>query len=406
MKPQPPLPPTRDVTSLGQVFTPDAIVELMLGLRANQGSVLEPSAGDGAFSRRLPGCVAIECDARVAGPDTRVMDFFDLPLDQRFDTIIGNPPYVRFRDIAPATLTKLDLSLFDQRTNLALFFIEKCLRHLAPGGELIFIVPREFIKLTAARRLNHQLFGLGTITHWIELGDKPVFPDATPNCAIFRFERDNFSRRTAWRRIEQPGWTERDFVHHDGLLAFVGTPLTVALADLFDVRVGAVSGADAIFTHAEGNLELVCSHTAESGETRRMLYNVRHPDLEHHKQKLLARKIKPFDESNWWRWGRGYPVSAAPRIYVNHRTRRSRPFFLHPCLAFDGAVLALFPRIPNPDIARLTELLNDAVPWEELGFLVDGRYLFTQRSLQNAHLPEAFAALRANQPQHPENVLF
>jgi hypothetical protein len=58
------------------------------------------------------------------------------------------------------------------------------------------------------------------------------------------------------------------------------------------------------------------------------------------------------------------------------------------------------------DLDRATELLNDAVPWEELGFFVDGRYLFTQRSLQNAHLPEAFAALRANQPQHPENVLF
>ncbi|WP_417068635.1 Eco57I restriction-modification methylase domain-containing protein [Niveibacterium terrae] len=394
MNPQPSSPPMRNVITLGQVFTPDAIVTLMLALRQRQGSVLEPAAGDGAFARRLPGCVAIECDARVATADIRVMDFFDLPLDQRFDTIIGNPPYVRFQDIATETLNRLDLSRFDQRTNLALFFIEKCLRHLAPGGELIFIVPREFIKQTSARKLNARLFELGTITHWIELGDAPIFAGATPNCAIFRFERDNFCRRTAWRRIEQPDWTVREFVHLDGQLAFTGTPLTVPLADLFDVRVGAVSGADSLFTHPEGNLELVCSHTAESGQTRRMFYNLRHPQLEAHKDALLARRIKPFNESNWWRWGRAYPVSEAPRIYVNHRTRRARPFFTHPCKAFDGAVLALFARNAALDLERATELLNDAVPWEELGFFVDGRYLFTQRSLQTTQLPDAFAALR------------
>ena len=32
------------------------------------------------------------------------------------------------------------------------------------------------------------------------------------------------------------------------------------------------------------------------------------------------------------------------------------------------------------------------VDWAELGFVCDGRYLFTQRSLQEALLPESFAA--------------
>jgi tRNA1(Val) A37 N6-methylase TrmN6 len=66
--------------------------------------------------------------------------------------VIGNPPYVRYRDIGAATRKLLRQDGFDERSNLYLFFIEKCVRHLAPGGELIFITPRDFLKATSARR--------------------------------------------------------------------------------------------------------------------------------------------------------------------------------------------------------------------------------------------------------------
>lgn len=387
-----------DVATLGQVFTPDDIVRMMLALRANQGSVLEPSAGDGAFSRQIPGCTAIEFDARVAPPGARVMDFFELPVDERFDTVIGNPPYVRFQDIAPATRARLDSTLFDARSNLFLFFIEKSVRHLNDGGELIFITPREFIKLTAAAKLNDWLYEQGTITHWIETGDTRIFAGAVPNCAIFRFVRGDFSRRTHYRRLGDATWDEREMVHIAGQLAFTHAHLTVPLAALFDVRVGAVSGADDIFQHPKGNLEFVCSKTATTGETRRMFYDVQHPHLKKHKARLLARRVRHFDERNWWKWGRAYHDAPGPRIYVNGKTRRARPFFTHDCEAYDGSVLALFPRTAGMDLARAVELLNDAVPWEELGFVVDGRYLFTQRTLATLHLPACFAELLPREP--------
>lgn len=34
------------------------------------------------------------------------MDFFDFPVSEKFDTIIGNPPYVRFQDIAFSPLPR------------------------------------------------------------------------------------------------------------------------------------------------------------------------------------------------------------------------------------------------------------------------------------------------------------
>ena len=380
---------SRDIEQLGQVFTPPRVVEFMLGLCANSGRVLEPSAGDGAFFALLQAqgrdCVGLEIDARVAPKGAEVGDFFDYPLAEQFATIIGNPPYVRFQDIAVDTRKKLKSDLFDARSNLFLFFIEKSIRHLKPGGELVFIVPREFIKLTAARKLNAWLYEQGSITHFYETGDTRVFGEHTPNCAIFRFEKGRLDRRMA---------DGRRFVEVDGQLMFLRDDYSVRFADVFTVKVGAVSGADSIFTHPKGNMEFVCSKTVETGETRRMLYGIKHPHLEKHKAELLARRVRSFDESNWWQWGRAFPINLHPRIYVNGRTRKPDPFFLHDCNSFDGAVLALFTRnrrMPRRELIECTLMLNKEVDWQELGFVCDGRFLFTQRSLQTCLLPDRFA---------------
>lgn len=383
-----------DVEGLGQVFTPKQVVELMLGLRKRRGRVLEPSCGDGAFSRHLSGCVAIELDSRVAPEYALNLDFFAYPLTERFSTVIGNPPYVKYQDIGSETKQLLDGTLFDGRSNLALFFIEKAVRHLRAGGELIFIVPREFIKLTAARKLNQWLFEQGTITHWIETGDTRLFEGAVPNCAIFRYELGNFSRKTEYREWSGE-WETREFVAMDGQLTFPKQLLSVSLASLFDVKVGAVSGADHVFEHPEGNREFVCSKTIDTGLTRQMIYNAKHPALSKHKALLLRRRVKTFDETNWWMWGRVFhDAPGRARIYVNGRTRRLAPFFTHECEAYDGSILALFPKIEGMDIPRAIELLNTSVPWADLGFVVDGRFVFSQRSLQTVMLPEVFNELR------------
>jgi len=371
------------------VFTPPSVVAFMLDLCRNKGRVLEPSAGDGAFfatlRERQADCVGIEVDPRVAPQGAEIRDFFDYPLSEQFDTIIGNPPYVRFQDVAVDTRKRLKSELFDKRSNLFLFFMEKCIRHLKPGGELVFIVPREFIKLTAAKKLNAWLYEQGSITHFYETGDTRVFGEHTPNCAIFRFEKGRMDRQMA---------DGRRFVEVDGQLMFLRDDYSVRFADVFMVKVGAVSGADQIFTHPKGNMEFVCSKTAETGETRRMLYGIKHPHLEKHKAELLARRVKPFDESNWWQWGRAFPINLNPRIYVNGRTRKREPFFLHDCNSFDGAVLALFTknrRMPRRELIECMLMLNRNVDWQELGFVCDGRFLFTQRSLQTCVLPEKFS---------------
>jgi adenine-specific DNA-methyltransferase len=378
-----------DVAHRGQVFTPVEIVDRMIGLMRRNGRTLEPACGDGAFVGRLrlpPGnVVAIENDAAIAPAGALVEDFFAYPETERFDTIIGNPPYVKARDILPETAGRLRSRLLDGHANLYLHFIEKCVRHLAPGGELIFITPRDFLKATGATRLNTWLYDHGTVTDMVDLGDARIFAGAVPNCAIWRFEKDNQSRRTAdGRRMSCVG----------GQLLFTRGIYSVPLKSVFSVKVGGVSGADDIFANAElGDADFVCSRTAQTGELRRMIFRDGEgplPWLEPFKERLLARRVIDFDESNWWKWGRRHCVSDAPRLYVNQKTRNPRPFFIHPCRNYDGSVLALFPHRREAFLPTLATMLNE-VDWQELGFVCDGRFLFSQRSLEHAPLPEDFA---------------
>lgn len=366
-----------NVDFLGQVFTENDTVQTMLELRKNKGSILEPSCGAGAFFNKIENCIGIEYDNKVCPVGAINIDFFDYHIDNKFDTIIGNPPYVKYANISQDTKNKLKSDFFDERSNLYLFFIEKCIHHLSDNGELIFIVPRDFIKATSAINLNQYIFSQGTITHWIELGDKIVFPGFNPNCVIFRFEKNNFSRITN---------KTQHFIEKNGQLLFLNSKHHYAFSDYFFVKVGAVSGADSIFESENGNLDFVCSKTRTSGKTKKMHYNVLHTELESNKPLLLQRKIRQFSESNWFLWGRNYFNSDLPRIYVNNKTRQSNPFFIHDCKAYDGSVLAVFPKFTIKNKQHLQEVCNflNSIDWETYGFKCDGRFLFNQKSLENS----------------------
>lgn len=371
----------KNIEQLGQVFTPSNIVAQMLALRKNYGRVLEPSCGDGAFFNNISSCVGIEIDAKHCPKGALNMDFFGYSESEKFDTIIGNPPYVRYKDIPLQTKEKLKSSLFDERSNLYLFFIEKCLNHLTPHGELIFITPRDFLKATSSIKLNQYIFSLGTITDIFDLGDSRIFKGFSPNCIIFRFEKGNFSRRTN---------TNKKFICSNGQLLFTDKDYPFLFSDLFFVKVGAVSGNDKIFESQNyGNRNFVCSHTHKTGRTRKMIYNEKNNYLLSYKDELINRKIKHFDENNWWQWGRSHYISDEKRIYLNTRTRNKEPFFLHESKDYDGSVLAIFPKNQQADLKEMCFELNK-VNWAELGFVCEGRYLFSQKSLQNTLLPESF----------------
>lgn len=382
-----------DVSVLGQVFTPTETVLKMLSLSEHRTRspwrVLEPSCGAGAFFHMIDGCVGVEIDPTHCPKGAILADFFDYAPDHAFDTIIGNPPFVRFQDILPETKAKLDISRFDERTNLYVFFIDRCIDMLRDGGELIFINPRDFLKSTSARVLNEKLMKSGTITHIEDLGDARIFDGYSPNCVIWRFVKGDMSH------VTDDG---RKIIINDGSVSLLRGAYPYAVSDLFDVKVGGVSGADPLFMApsdkaSPGARNFVCSKTVDTGETRTMYYadDAAQPPsaLLQHKAALKARRIKTFTDANWWHWGRKSPQDDRARVYVNNKTRRTKPFFLHPEKNFDGSVLALMIRDARLDPERLRDALN-AVDWDELGFVSGGRFMASQRSLLNAPLPASF----------------
>lgn len=406
-----------DAVYHGQVFTPEPVVRFMIGLmkKGGEGALLEPSCGDGAFYHALQSAyplrpiTAIELDPRVSPPGAIVADFFRWAPKrafQGFDTIIGNPPYVRYQDILPGTREAFTAGCLDGRSNLYLHFIERCVRLLAPGGELIFITPRDFIKLTSAARLNTWMLEHGSFTHVVELGDRPVFKGATPNCMIWRFERGRFERSVQFAALDGRArigdletlvWETRHSHIANGHLSFEkGSGVhseCLRLGDVAQIRVGAISGDDPLFGALPGNREFVCSRTRTSGVLRPMFWSEDEPKapelLLPYKARLIARGVRRFTEENWWKWGRKHFMSDAPRIYVNTKTRQKRPFFMHECKDYDGSILAIFPHRANmarDELAAWCEALND-VDWAAQGFVCDGRFLFSQRSLLNARLP-------------------
>ena len=119
---------------LGQHWTPNSIVDFMWGLVSNKnGRILEPSSGNGAFVKKLIDVksqfTAVEFDKSVIPSNLSSyydnIDFFSYDKDQKFDVVIGNPPYVNGKLIDTRTKNILGSKFCSATANLYLHFIEK-----------------------------------------------------------------------------------------------------------------------------------------------------------------------------------------------------------------------------------------------------------------------------------------
>lgn len=209
--------PRTEERGRGAYFTPEAAAAVMArwALRRPDDVVLEPSLGDGRFAlavqehARRQGWGSVDLHACELDPDTassavskgavtsarvHVGDFLaDLRLPE-VDVVIGNPPYVRVRELSSPlrnnALHAASISMgegMDRAGSAWLPFVAKATTHLRDGGRLALVLPLDFTYVRYARPLWDFLgrsFGRIRVLRFRER----VFPDILQNVLILLAE--------------------------------------------------------------------------------------------------------------------------------------------------------------------------------------------------------------------------
>ena len=215
-------------------------------------------------------------------------DFLKQKIKKKYNTIIGNPPYVKTRT-----------------GNLYLNFIDRCYQLLKINGELIFIVPSDFIKLTSSFKIINQMLENGTFTHIIHANDESLFENASIDVIIFRYcKNKNLSNSILVNNVN------KYLINTNGILTYSDTinNNSKKFSDYFDIFVGMVTGKESVYKNDKyGNIKLLNNKNIIDNYILIKEFPTDNSELNKymlsHKNDLINRKIKKFNETNWFQCG-------------------------------------------------------------------------------------------------------
>lgn len=108
-----------------------------------------------------------------------------------FDVVLGNPPYVRQELLTRyKDHWKREFTVFDGTADLFVYFFERAIKQLKPGGRMGFIVSNKWLRGGYAEALREMLAGETTIESLVDFGHAPIFPDADAFPCIITLRKD------------------------------------------------------------------------------------------------------------------------------------------------------------------------------------------------------------------------
>lgn len=377
--------------SLGQYFTKDeSLKENLYKFILNKPKViLEPSIGRGDLvdfiQKKSPeiNFDNYEIDNSITFLETidkeKIVfgDFLKQNIIKKYDTIVGNPPYVK-----------------SSKGNLYINFIEKCFNLLNESGELIFIIPSDFFKLTSACKLINTMMSKGTFTHIYHPHNEKLFEEATIDVLIFRYCK--------FKDLEESKHSSKIVLYNEeimyinnsnGLVTFNKTEKTndITIQDYFDIYVGLVSGLEEVYKNdLLGNIEIL------NGENKieKYIYLEEFPStnedvnnhLLQHKNILISRGIRKFNEKNWFEWGAPRNIKSIIEnkekdcLYMTNLSRKEKVCFQGKVRYFGGNLLMMIPKY-DIDLSKFEEYFNSEN--FKSNFMFSGRFKIGQRQLCN-----------------------
>ena len=379
--------------NLGQYFTTnielkEKIYEFILNTPL---IILEPSIGQGdlvAFiTDKKPDIIfdMYEIDKEIKLLDNiqkdKIIygDFMTQTITKTYKTIIGNPPYIRTK-----------------KGNLYIDFIEKCYYLLDnEDGELIFIVPSDFLKLTSSSTILNIMMINGTFTHIYHPHNDRMFKNACIDIIIFRYCKNKLLEKKVL-------YNDKLFyiTNTNGLITFEEeiNNNTITFHDYFDIYVGLVNGKEEVYKNEElGNIEIL------NGENKinKYIYIEKFPCendkineyLLKYKKELIERKIRKFNENNWFEWGAPRNIKTINNnigkecIYIYNLTRKSNIAFVDKVNYFGGGLIILIPK-KKCNLYNIVSYLNSDK--FKNNFIFSGRVKIGHRQICNSYIPNEY----------------
>ena len=189
----------------GQYFTRKDIAQFMVTLidAPKTASVLEPSCGKGVFLDAL--CESgfqrvrgYEIDSALATEYDNVVhqSFIAVPTSERYDVVIGNPPYIRWKNLEEELKEELQTcrlwnTYFNSLCDYLFLFILKSIEHLSENGELIFICSEYWLNTTHSVSLRNYMCQNGYFKEIYHFKEASLFEGVTSSIIIFHYIKTN-----------------------------------------------------------------------------------------------------------------------------------------------------------------------------------------------------------------------
>ncbi len=194
----------------GQYFTPEIVADFMIELAniSANSKVLEPSCGEGVFLKLLQqrgysDITAYEIDSDLAldYPYVKYESFVSANIDTKFDLIIGNPPYIRWKNLEAhlkqeLTNNPLWNKYFNSLCDYLYIFILKSIELLAENGQLIFICPEYWMSTTHSIKLRNYMLCNGYFEEIYHFNETPIFDKVAVSIVIFKYIKSKNKKST------------------------------------------------------------------------------------------------------------------------------------------------------------------------------------------------------------------
>ena len=210
--------------NLGQVFTSAILAKFMIGLLRDtlkpNSSILDPCIGPNTFFKAMTedfsNChlKGVEIDINLITEEIKKFyesqnrtlikgSFFDLPVSEKFDLVVQNPPYVRQELLSDGANSKESirynlsslLSTIPSQSNLYIYFLLKSILHLKDGGIMVAVIYDSWLYSSFGKFLKESFLKLGRLESIYHF-KKSAFDNVEIGATVIKFVKDDNHKKS------------------------------------------------------------------------------------------------------------------------------------------------------------------------------------------------------------------